>query len=338
MEKEKKKRIKEKKNSSKQDLKNNINSSIDIVPIKKKDSKKNKKDNIKSNRKELRRNNRNNKNVEKTKTSKKNKIIRTFIYILMIICIGVFCFSTYKIVYRIIDGKKTKETTKEIFEKVDIEVYTSDDLTEEEPENDYVSPYWKFMNTNFIDVNLNELKQTNKDTKGWLQVPGTNINYPFVQTNNNSYYLTHSFEGGYNECGWVFLDYRNDKDLTKNRNSIIYGHRRADQAMFGSLKNVLKKDWQKNINNHYIKISLEHYNLLYKIFSVYHLPVTSDYIQTDFDDNNEFKEFLNMIKNRSSYNFYTDVNETDTILTLSSCYGDNERVVVHAKLIQKQGK
>ena len=52
---------------------------------------------------------------------------------------------------------------------------------------------------NLINVDFEELKNTNPDTLGWIQVNGTNINYPFVQTNNNDYYLNHSYNKKYNE-------------------------------------------------------------------------------------------------------------------------------------------
>ena len=39
---------------------------------------------------------------------------------------------------------------------------------------------------------------------------------------------------------------------------------------------------------------------------------------------------------RSSHNFNTSVSEIDNVLTLSTCYNDNEKVVLHAKLIKKE--
>lgn len=51
-----------------------------------------------------------------------------------------------------------------------------------------------------------------------IQVNGTNINYPFVQTTNNSYYLEHSFYKSKNTAEWIFLDYRNNiSNLDKER-------------------------------------------------------------------------------------------------------------------------
>ena len=45
-----------------------------------------------------------------------------------------------------------------------------------------------------------------------------------------------------------------------------------------------------------------------------------------------------MIKNRSSYNFNTSVTSTDNILTLSTCYNNSDKMVVHARLIKKEQK
>ena len=79
--------------------------------------------------------------------------------------------------------------------------------------------------------------------------------------------------------------------------------------MFGTLRKVLNNGWLNNTDNFVIKISTETENSLWQIFSVYHIPTTSDYLKTDFDDDTEYKNFLDMIKNRSSHNFNTiDIN------------------------------
>ena len=190
---------------------------------------------------------------------------------------------------------------------------------------------------NMINVDFYDLKKTNPDVVGWLKVNGTNINYPFVQTKDNKYYLTHGFNKKYNEAGWVFLDYRNDK--TNNKNTIIYAHARNDKTMFGSLKDVLNNGWLNNTNNYVVKISTETENTLWQVFSVYHIHTSSDYLQTSFSNNTEYQEFLNMIKNRSSYTFNTNVSTTDNILTLSTCFNTvNDKLVMHAKLIKKEVK
>ena len=187
---------------------------------------------------------------------------------------------------------------------------------------------------NLINVNFEELKKINSNTKGWLQVNGTNINYPFVQANDNKYYLTHSFDKSYNSAGWVFLDYRNDiNNLSKN--TIIYAHGRLDTTMFGSLKNILKSGWLNNTNNYVVKLSTETENTLWQVFSVYHIPTTSDYIKVDFASNEEFSTWTTMLISRSAYDFNTSVGANDNVLTLSTCYNSAEyRLVVHAKLVK----
>lgn len=195
------------------------------------------------------------------------------------------------------------------------------------------NPYWDYIKMKLIDVDFTKLKERNNQTVGWIQVGGTNINYPFVQTTDNEYYLTHDFDRQYNAAGWVYMDYRNNPN-GNNRNTIIYGHSRLDQTMFGSLKNILTNGWLNNSDNYIVKLSTESENTLWQVFSVYHVPTTNDYLQTSFNNDQQYQEFLDMLKNRSAHNFNTNVNSNDRILTLSTCYGYTDRVVLHAKLIK----
>ena len=191
-------------------------------------------------------------------------------------------------------------------------------------------------NNSKSDINFEELINKNSDTKGWIIVEGTNINYPFVQYKNNDYYLNHSFNKKYTDAGWIFLEYRNDiNNLSKN--NIIYGHARLNKTMFGTLKNVLKKSWYKNNDNHIIKIYTEKETLYWQVFSTYSIKTESYYITTDFNNDEDFIKFINTIKSRSKYNYDIDINQNDKILTLSTCHNKNEKIVVHAKLIKNEG-
>ena len=261
----------------------------------------------------------------------RNKII---LYTFILLCFLILSYSIYNIVVWKLDSNNTNKQIEDVQETVKVEEVTDTENTEiiepveEIPKS---NPYWDYIKMNMIDINFNELKKINSDVKGWIKVNATNINYPFVQSSNNKYYLTHSFDNSYNSAGWLFLDYRNT--INNNKNTIIYAHGRNDKTMFGSLKEVLTKNWLSNTNNYVIKISTEKENSLWQIFSVYHIPTTSDYLQTSFSDN-EFESFINLIKGRSSYNFETNVTNEDKVLTLSTCYNDNDKMVVHAKLIK----
>lgn len=274
-------------------------------------------------------------NKKKRKLKWKNVIIILIVTTLIITLI----ISIFNIVKWKMDSNKTNEEITNIQEDIDVDEVEDTENTEiiepvEEPSKE--NPYWDYINMNMINVEFNDLKRTNPDVVGWVKVNGTNINYPFVQANDNKYYLTHSFNKSYNAAGWVFLDYRNNN--TNNKNTIIYAHGRTDKTMFGTLRKVLNNGWLNNTDNFVIKISTETENSLWQIFSVYHITTTSDYLKTDFDDDTEYQNFLDMIKNRSSHNFNTNVTATDNILTLSTCYNNNEKMVVHAKLIKKEVK
>ena len=258
--------------------------------------------------------------------------------IVLLISIG---FMSYSIYHIITWQKENNETDDLITHLVDVAkpVEKNDsELVEIIEQDDTVpegNPFWQYAEMNLLYVDFSELKNINSKTIGWIEVKGTNVNLPYVQTNDNKYYLTHSFDNSYNSCGWAFLDYRNKKDNT-DKNTIIYAHGRKNGSMFGSLRNLLKKDWQSNKNNYVIRTSTETENTMWQIFSVYYLPTTNDYIQVDFKDDNEFLEFTKKITERSMFDFKTSVSKIDRILTLSTCYSSTEKLVVHAKLIKKE--
>ena len=267
--------------------------------------------------------------------NRKTKIILIIIIFISIIMLS---YSIINIIIWNIDSNKTNIQIKKIEEVKTNEIEDNKDtnIINNEEITDKFNPYWDYIKMNMIDVDFSELKKINNDVRGWIQVNGTNINYPFLQAKDNKYYLKHSFDKSYNSAGWLFLDYRNN--YTDNKNTIIYAHSRLDKTMFGSLRSLLNKSWLNNTNNHVIKIYTLKENSLWQVFSVYHIKTTSDYIQTDFSSDMEYQEFLNKIINRSSYNFNTTISSKDNILTLSTCYNDTEKMVVHAKLIKNSSK
>lgn len=258
--------------------------------------------------------------------------------ILLVFFIGLSIFSGVKVLAWKIDSDNTYEQIELINKNVVIEEVEDTEQTEiinPPKEESDANPYWDYIKMSLINVDFSNLLSINKDTKGWLQVNGTNINYPFVQASDNDYYLTRDFNGNKNSAGWVYLDYRNNIDEL-DQNTIIYAHGRLNGTMFGSLKNIFDSNWFDNTDNHVIKLSTATENTLWQVFSVYHIPTTSDYLYTNFATAEEFMDFVTMLKSRSQYDFNVEFNENDKILTLSTCYNSEERVVLHAKLIKKE--
>lgn len=270
---------------------------------------------------------------------KKKRTLKLWVWVLLSIIFLSFLFICIgKLILWKIDSDTSQNIMDDIDKNTTIKEIEDNENTEiiNEPE-DQTSDYWYYITFPLIDVDFRELKKKNSDTVGWINVNNTNINYPFVQTDNNDYYLTHSFDKNYNDAGWVFLDYRNKTNFS-DKNTIIYAHSRLDKTMFGSLSKVLKEDWYTNKDNHIIRISTETENTLWQIFSVYVIKTESYYITTNFINDNEYQTFLDTVKSRSKYNFNTELSVNDSILTLSTCYSDTEKTVVHAKLIKREKK
>lgn len=270
------------------------------------------------------------------KKKKKDKLLIAVLIEWLLIFLMVFIFSGYKLVMWLRDNNSTKDTIDEL-EDVNIEILDDENAELINEEEDNTSDYWYYIKFPLINVDIRSLKEKNNDTIGWINVNNTNINYPFVQSSDNEYYLNHSYDKSNNEAGWVFLDYRNSSNFT-DKNNILYAHSRLDKTMFGSLSKVFNASWQSNKDNHVIKLSTENENTLWQIFSVYKIKTESYYITTNFNDDSEYLKFLKTIKERSLYDFNTNLSPNDKILTLSTCYSDTEKTVVHAKLIKRSIK
>lgn len=76
------------------------------------------------------------------------------------------------------------------------------------------------------------LKAVNPDVVGWVQIPGTVVNYPVYQGKDNEQYLHTTAEGDYSIGGQIFLDYENAKPGLQDPQTMIYGHHLWNGTMF----------------------------------------------------------------------------------------------------------
>ena len=240
----------------------------------------------------------------------------------MLLFLAILIFSSFKIINYIKDNYINRKIQENISKKF---------ITVIEPE----STEEKVKDTKY-DVDFTTLKKQNPDTVAYLKVDGTSIDYIVVRGQDNSYYLKHNFEKTWNISGWIFSDYRNRFNGTDN-NIVIFGHNIRDGSMFGTLKNVLNNEWQKNENNLKITLVTENDTYYYQVFSTYEINPEEYYINTEFNDISEFDKFINIIKSRSNYNYNIEIESNDKILTLSSCtVNGTKRIVLHAKLINNE--
>ena len=184
---------------------------------------------------------------------------------------------------------------------------------------------------------FDKLKKINNETVGYIVINNTEISYPVVQHSDNSYYLKHDYYKQKKTVGWIFMDYRNDSEMTDD-NTIIYGHYSSGYGiMFGTLKNVLNSKWRNNKDNLIFTYDTPKGTLRFKIFASYKVDYTTDYLITNFDDEKEYNDFVSLIRGRSAFTTDDQVKFGDKILTLSTCAGGgNRRLVVHAVLLKEK--
>ena len=183
------------------------------------------------------------------------------------------------------------------------------------------------------NIDFNSLTSTNPDTVAYIIVNGTNISYPVVKTNNNDYYLDHDFNNNYSIKGAIFADYRNNFN-SLGQNTIIYGHHRLDNTMFGPIDKLFNEDYYQSNNTNQIILITKDKTYTFNIFSIYEIDPEIYYLTTSFVSDEAYLTFLNTLKNRSLYNFSETLDINSKIITLSTCNTDNTgRLVVHAKLV-----
>ena len=187
------------------------------------------------------------------------------------------------------------------------------------------------------DVRLADAHTANPDSVAWLTIPGTNIDAPVQQSDDNDYYLRRNALGEYDEYGSIYADY--DCDLsgaaTLPRNLVIYGHTFDEdlENSFGQLHNY--RVYEFGEEHPYIYLSLSDAMLTYQIFSTGVARADTDYdcIATHPTDN-EFRSILAKSFERCAFDYGVTASTDDHILTLSTCTDDpNVRYLVVAKLV-----
>ena len=264
-----------------------------------------------------------------TNTLKVCGLIVSSLVILVVTYIGVSNYVSLKQVNAI------QEDLAEVIEVTDpteiIEQKNEENLEQAQIEETPLEDIKMITNTE-----LASLLTVNEDVVGKLIVNNTNVDYPVVQAKDNDYYLDHNINKEKNANGWIYLDFRNDA-MNLDKNNIIYGHNMYySGVMFGTLHKTYNSNWYTNPENQIITYDTLYEDMQFKIFSIYKVPDTNDYLKVFFDDDADFLEFADMITKRSIYDFNVPIDADDKIITLSTCSNNGtKRLVIHAVLIDE---
>lgn len=218
------------------------------------------------------------------------------------------------------------------------EVYTKiqEEVVKEKPEEEPAKEEFE------IPIDFAALQQINPDIYAWIQIDGTNIQYPIVQSpDDDSYYLMRTVERQDGYPGSIYTELCNKKDFS-DFNTLVYGHDMADGSMFQNLHNYSDEAYMDE--HPYVVIYTPTQKLTYQIFAsvVYddrHIMNTFDFRfdserQRFLDSIYEARNMSNVVKEDVS------VGTDSRILTMSTCMTgqDDKRLIVGAVLIDEKEK
>ena len=224
--------------------------------------------------------------------------------ILLIICIFIFCISTWKLYGYYRSYKKAKDTYSKIAK-----------------ENVKISK-------NERKIDFKKLKSQNQDIAGWIYIRGTTIDYPIVQGKDNEEYLHQDFNKKKSSSGTIFLDNNCKKDFTSD-NNIIYGHHMKNGTMFAQLLKFREKSFLKKHNE--IMIFTPDRTIHLKVISAY-AQKAQNKIPVTFANEEQKKAYIKKIESMSEQPIKTSRINDSHISTFVTCSyeGEDNRTYVHA--------
>lgn len=185
----------------------------------------------------------------------------------------------------------------------------------------------------FRKIDFEAAQATNPDVYAWIWIPGTNIDYPILQseTEDDAYYLNHTIEKKEGLPGTIYTEKYNSKEFSSPV-TVVYGHNMKNGSMFADLHKFEDKAFFDA--NPYVYIYTPDRTLKYHIFSA--TPFDDRYIlgNYNFTSQNDFEKYLDELRSTINGNVNMNVNvmQQTGILTLSTCIADspNERFLVNA--------
>lgn len=189
------------------------------------------------------------------------------------------------------------------------------------------------------------LYNQNQEIKGWITIPNSRVNFPVMQTDNNDYYLDHSFNRTSNRYGAPFVDWRCTvgPNGQLSTNTIIYGHNGSGGKVFCDVKNYANINFYRGSPT--ITFDTVYDESQWKVFGVILTNGSPDggyffqyhnFINAESDEH--FEWFIRQIKRRTLINTTVDVLPTDQLLTLSTCSKKSDledgRLVVFARKVR----
>lgn len=173
---------------------------------------------------------------------------------------------------------------------------------------------------------VRDLAKNHPQVKGRIIIPGTDIDFPVVQGDDNEFYLDHHFDNSYYINGSVFIDHLHQADFS-GQNTVLYGHNVRIGYIFNDLNKFRDKNFIKDHSE--IIIDTPRERRFFDIVSAMDIGEDENYRFYSFEDD-EFESYLNLIKENNILEEKPLPKKEDKLLTLSTCSDINDRFAIVA--------
>lgn len=170
--------------------------------------------------------------------------------------------------------------------------------------------------TAWPQVDFEALRAINPDIVAWILIEGTNINYPVVRGADNSYYLDTLFDGSQGAAGTIFMDYRNEADLS-DTHTVLYGHHMKNGSMFKQIALYKEQSFYEEHPTCLIMTPEGNYTLEW--FAGYVTDINSQAWKRAFASPEEYAQWLAEAQSRSAFTSAVEVTPQDRVVTFSTC-------------------
>ncbi len=165
-------------------------------------------------------------------------------------------------------------------------------------------------------IDAQALTEMNEDYACWLYAPGTLIDYPVVQGEDNNYYLHRLFNGENNACGTLFIDYRNLAGFL-DPNTLIYGHHMRNGSMFKAITFYAEQTY---FDSHpYMLIVTGEKRYLLELFAGYLTSKDDHCYDIAISDAEDLAAFVSEARAKSNFETSVEIEPGDRLVTLSTC-------------------
>ncbi len=190
------------------------------------------------------------------------------------------------------------------------------------PETAWVSPTGGNLSLDF-----DALRQVNPDVHAWIEIAGTKVDYPVLQSpTDDEKYLTTAFDGSYYVGGSLFTQATYNHTDFNDPVTVIYGHTMRSGTLFGQLQSVYTN--ATTFSEHediviYLPGEVRHYTVFaavpFENFHIMHVyDFTSEYWYESF-----FKRVSEIRAFNACINSEITPKYGDRVLILSTCLNED---------------